>query len=261
MTTTILKPLDSGLYTNGKGVWNFYPHTVFPGANVEARKGVRGGDTNGITVQVAAGSERTRNSNEYSTATAVLSFIGEKTTTVSVTAVQLSNLILSASVMGKEEKQSQAAASGVTVALDEPGVWLMRHYSITNVTVTDATDEPAVIGDDYILDAVSGQIETLKSGLTITYDAPEISTGFITGIAAGDGIRGTLTFRGVNAQGRRVQVMLYDVVLRPTGALDLVVDGEEEQVVELQGTAYPVTGQPAGMAIGWMRDITDETVA
>lgn len=261
MTTTILKPLDSGLYTNGKGVWHFFPHTVFPGANIPARKGVRGGDTNGITVQVAAGSERIRNANEYSTATAVLSFIGEKTTTVTVSAVQLSNLILSASVMGKEEVQSQASAAGVTVDLDEPGVWMMRHYSLTNVIVTDATDTPAVIGDDYLLDTVSGQIETFKPGLTITYDAPEITTGFITGIAAGYGIRGTLTFRGVNAQGRRVQVMLYDVVLRPTGALDLVVDGEEEQVVELQGTAYPVTGQPAGMAIGWMRDITDETVA
>lgn len=261
MTTTILKPLDSGLYTNGKGVWNFFPHTVFPGTNIDARKGARGGDTNGIRVQVAAGSERTRNSNEYSTATAVLSFIGEKTTTVTVSAVQLSKMILAASVMGKEEVQSQAAAVAVSADLDEPGVYMLRHYSITNVAVTDATDEAAVLGTDYLIDQVSGQIETLTAGLTITYDAPEISTGFITGIGAGDGIRGTLTFRGVNAQGRRVQVMLYDLVLRPTGALDLVVDGEEEQVVELQGTAYPVAGQPAGMAIGWMRDITDETAA
>lgn len=258
MTTTILKPLDSGLYTNGKGVGNFFPHTAFPGLNAPFRKGVRIGDTNGISVQVAAGSERVRNSNEYATATPVLSFVGEKTTTVTISAVQMSNMILAASVMGKEEIQQQEAAAGVVVELGEPGVYKLRHFNLENVLVANSSDEPAFLGDDYLIDAISGQVEPLTSGLTITYDAPEITTGFVTGIGSSDGIRGTLIFRGVNAQGVKVLVEIWDVVLRPTGALDLVVDGEEEQVVELQGTAYPVPGMPSGMAIGRMRVITEE---
>lgn len=258
MTTTILKPLDSGLYTNGKGVGTFYPHTVFPGINAPMRKGIRIGDTNGITVQVAAGSERVRNSNEYSTATPKLSFIGEKTTTVTISAVQMSKMVLAASVMGKEEVQQQTAAAGVVVELGEPGVYKLRHFNIENIQVANDSDAPVFLGDDYLVDAISGQVEPLISGLTITYDAPEITTGFITGLGSSDGIRGTLIFRGVNAQGVKVLVEIWDIVLRPTGALDLVVDGEEEQVVELQGTAYPVTGMPAGQAIGRMRVITEE---
>lgn len=259
MTTTILKPLDSGLYTNGKAVGTFFPHSVFPGSNVDARKGERIGDTNGISIQVAAASERTRNSNEYSTTTAVLSFVGEKTVTVTISSVMLSNLVMSAAVMGDNGLQMQAEATAVEVDLPEPGVWMMRHFSIRNVVVTKGAGEAAVIGDDYLIDTVSGQIETLVPDLSVIYDAPEVNEGFITGIASGDGIRGTIMTRAVNAQGRRFQMMLHDVQLRPTGALDIVADGDEEQVVELSGIAYPVPGQRPGMAIGWMRDITEES--
>lgn len=258
MTNTILKQVESGTYTNSKGVGTFAAHDVYPGANAPARKGVRIGDTNGISVQVSAATERTRNSNEYATATPILSFVGEKEITVRISSVQMTNLTLSAAVMGQQGVQMQAEATGVEVDLPEVGVWMLRHFSIQNVVVMKGVEE-AVLGDDYMIDTVSGQIETLVSGLSATYDAPEINEGFITGIASGDGIRGTLMFRGVNAQGRRVQMLLHDVQLRPTGQFDLVVDGEEEQVVELEGKAYPVPGQRPGMAIGWMRDITEES--
>lgn len=258
MTTTILKPLDSGLYTNGKAVATFFPHTVFPGSNIDARKGERIGDTNGISIQVSAATERTRNSNEYSTATPVLSFVGEKEIVVRISSVQLSKLIMSAAVMGSRDVQMQTEANGVTVDLPEPGVWMLRHFSIQNAVVTKG-GEPAFLGDDYTIDTVSGQIETDFPDMSITYDAPEISEGFITGIAAGDGIRGTLMTRMVNAQGQRFQGLLNDIQLRPTGQFDIVVDGDEEQVIELEGKAYPVPGQRPGMAIGWMRDITEES--
>lgn len=54
MTNSILKQVESGTYTNGKGVGTFAAHDVYPGANAPARRGVRVGDTNGISVQVTS---------------------------------------------------------------------------------------------------------------------------------------------------------------------------------------------------------------
>lgn len=136
MTSTILRPLDPGLYTNAKGVCNFYPYDVFPGPNTPLRKGIRIGDTNGVTLQVAAATERVRNSNEYSRVNAVKRSIGEVEVTSTIAAVMMSDFILSAAVMGEEGVQSQAAESGVSVTVSGKGVYKLRHYNIQDPVFT-----------------------------------------------------------------------------------------------------------------------------
>lgn len=109
------------------------------------------------------------------------------------------------------------------------------------------------MGEHFLIDRVSGQLEALTDEeMALLYDAPEISTGFVTGIASSNGVRGSLVFRGVNDEGVRIMAEIWDMQYTPTSALDLVKDGEEENVVDLSGRAYPVTGMPEGQSIGRM---------
>ncbi|UFM66799.1 hypothetical protein LOS78_12770 [Paracoccus sp. MA] len=228
--STILTPLD-GLYTIGKGVAHFRPRDSVSGLFF------RLGDMDNLDINVEV-TETERYSNEYSVKTLSKKLIDQIKVTVTMGLAQLSDLARAAAVMGKSETYSQEAETGKTLSVSEPGIYKLDGYGIRNLDV-DKSGVPAVEGVDYKVDPASGFFEALTSGLELTYDIPEISDRWATGIASGTGIRGTLIYRGTNAEGVRVLVVLHDVELRPSGARSYI-SASDIQIVNLTGTAYPV---------------------
>lgn len=260
---TILRELSSGLYTSGKAVGHFYPHTTPPLTDAVPAKGLRFGDWDELSLEVTVGEETARQSKEHTVPVNRLSNPGEITVTVNATVAQLSDWVRAASVMGDVGVRTQTAQSGVTKTLAEPGVYFLGFFGITNVVVSKADASVAILGEDYLLDAVSGQIETIGAGMDgaeVEFDAPALTTGYMSGIASSDGIRGMIMIRMVNKQGVRSLIRLHDLQLRPNGARSLVIDGTEISTIQLTGTAFPVSGKPAGFEIGYEMDITEETV-
>lgn len=256
---TILRPLSNGLYTSGKAVGHFYPHAEAPYNDDVPAKGYRFGDWDELSINVEVGEETTRQSKEHNVPTTVLSTPGDISVTVSATVAQLSDFVRAASLMGNNGVRSQEARTGVVKTLTEAGVYYLGHYGITNISA-EVDGAPAELGTDYMIDAISGQVETLVPGVEITYDAPALSSGFMSGIASSTGVRGMIIVRMVNKQGVRSIVRLHDVELRPAGARQLVIDGTETSTIQLTGTAYPVAGKPVGQEIGYEMDISAETV-
>lgn len=245
---TILKPLDSGLYTKGRGVIHFFPFSD-PSDPNSWSKGIRVGDCDAFSVQVEV-TESERYSNEHDIKTLVLTPIDEIKATVTVTAAQMSEFMRAAAVLGTQTTLDQTAETGLTLSISEPGVYKLGGFGAVNVLV-DKSGEVAVLGTDYLIDAASGLFEALTGGLEVTYDLPAVSGTFATGIASGTGIRGKMIYRGVNAQGVKVYLELHDVELRPTGANGYISD--DIWTTELSGTARPVSSQPH--PIGFERDL------
>lgn len=245
--STILQPLSNGLYTVGKGVLTFFP---FANENdpESISNGFRIGDCDSVSVEVEV-TESERFSNEYSVKTLVLSAVDEVSATISITAAQMSELVRAASLLGKQGSFSQDAETGVTKALPKAGIYLLGGLGVKNLTVTK-DGSPAVAGTDYLVDAPSGQIETLADDMSVTYDIPEISGQFATGVASGNGIRGRLVFRGVNSQGVKSLLTLWDVSLKPSGAREFLSESDVS-TIDLEGTCAPVGGRPDGFAIGF----------
>lgn len=256
---TILRALSNGLYTPGKAVGYFYPHTEAPLNDEIPAKGYRLGDSDEISIQVNVGEDVTRESKEHNVATVVTSIPGAIEVVVTATLTQFSDFIRAASLMGNMGQRSQEARTGVVKELGEPGAYFLGSYGITNVSVETSAGAEAVLGTDYMLDAVSGQIETLVSGLTATFDVPALSSGFQSGIASSEGIRGMLLLRATNRQGVRSIIRIHDIPLRPASARQIVSDGTDIGTIQLTGTALPAPGKPIGYEIGYEMDITLET--
>lgn len=252
--SSILKPLDNSLYTVGKGVLHFYPFAN-PNDPTSYSKGYRVGDCDSFSLKVETEALE-RYSNEYSVKTKVLDGITSKTATVSLTVAQMSPVMRAAAVLGEMSNFTQDAVTAATKDLAEVGVYYLGACGITNIDVVLTADQtPAVSGTDYMIDAESGQIEVLTAGLTVTFDAPEITDLFATGIASGKGIRGMMIYRGVNAQGAVSVTHLHDFEMKPSNDRQFI-SASDIQTVELTGTAYPVAGQPEGFEIGYERDLT-----
>lgn len=256
---TILRPLDNGFYTSGKAVGHFYPHIVAPVNDDIPAKGYRFGDWDELSINVEVGEESTRQSKEHNVPTTVLNTPGDINVTVTATVAQMSDFVRAASIMGDNGVRSQAARTAVVKSLPEKGIYYLGAYGLTNVSV-DVGGVPGVLGTDYMIDAISGQIETLVDDVEITFDVPALTSGYMSGIASTTGIRGMIIVRMVNKQGVRSTIRLHDVELRPAGARQLVIDGTETSTIQLTGTAYPVSGKPVGHEIGYEMDITSETV-
>lgn len=257
---TILRPLSNGLYTSGKAVGYFYPHAVAPISDEIAAKGLRFGDWDELSISVEVGDETVRYSKEHNVATPVLTTAGEMTVTVTATVVQFSDFIRAAAVMGDVGVRSQEAKVGQTKELLEAGVYFLGGYGLTNVSATKESGGAAELGVDYLIDTISGQIETLTDDLVVSYDIPALTSGFMSGIGSSTGIRGAVIIRMVNKQGVRSIVRLHDVEFRPSGGRQLVIDGTESSTIQLTGTAYPVAGKLPGQEIGYEMDISAETI-
>lgn len=254
MATTILKALPNSFYTEGRGVAHFYAFTD-PANPLSYGPGVRLGDMDALTVTVEATEGEARFSNEYDVKTEVLRPVDEISCSVSMTLAQLTTTAVQAALMGKRAAFAQVAQANVVKNVAEGTiVWLGGYdVEITSVVIDDDDDTtPAIAGTDYIVDAVSGQLEAMTD-IIVTYDIPAVSDRFKVGVASGVMPRGMLIFRSVTAQGQKKLLRLHDVQLKPSGGLDMISDGI--MTPQIEAACYPVAGQEDGFAIGIVTDI------
>lgn len=254
MSQTILKPLSNGLYTSPKAVAHLFEFSDPDDAN-SFSKGVRLGDMGSFSVSVSIEKSEIE-SNEYGVSTVVKSSVSKTAVEVSIECKQLSPLVQAASVQGRVEDFSQAEALGQSMDLtaSEPGVYFLGGYGVTLVSVVDGAGDALTEGTDYLFDASGGQIE-IMTPCVVTYDIPEITSGFATGIASGKGIRGRIALVGVNDLGVKTLLVLNDVELTPSGAREFVTSGADPQTISLSGTAYPKADEKPGHEFGFIKNI------
>lgn len=250
--------LGSGFYQTPKAIAYFAAFSD-PNDPTSYDTFVRLGDMDSFSIEVSVEEEEVK-SNEYPVSQTVDEYETDKTTNVSMTLKQLSNVARAASIMGENGVQQQAEEMQVVkdFLTAEPGTYSLDAWSVENVTAVDDMDAALVEGTDFKVDKASGMVE-IMTPCTITYDKPAISEGFISGIASGSGLRGMIVVRGVNAKGPRSMHVLKNVRLRPSGGRDLITSDTSPQSVELTGKAFPVSGGDQRYAIGYERDITAET--
>lgn len=254
MSQTILRPLSNGLYTAPKGVAHFYEFANSLDPN-SALPGVRLGDMNSFQVNVTVEKQEI-DSNEYGVSTTVAERISKVSVEVTIELKQLSPVVQAASVLGRRASFAQVAAPGQTLEVSEPGVYKLAGFGVSMVNVVDDTGLVLVNNVDYMLDSDGGQVQILTEGIRIvSYDVPAISNKFASGIASGNGIRGSITLVHTNTDGVRNVLVLNDIELTPSAAREFITSGSEPQTVTLTGKAYPVAGKPAGFEIGFIKEI------
>lgn len=252
MSTTILRPLANSLYTEGRGVAHFYPF-LNPDDPTSYGPGVRLGDMDALTLTVEVTDGETRFSKEYDVKTATITPVDEISCKLDLTVAQLSETAVMAALMGKRAPFTQAAQTDQNriVAAGEV-VFLGGFDAIITEAVVTGTQEPALIGTDYLFDSVSGQLQAVR-GVEVTYSIPAVSDRIKIGIASGEMPRGMLIFRGVAKQGKNKIWRIHDVQLKPSGGLDLISEGILTPT--LTATCSPVSGQDDGFSIGVAVDV------
>ncbi len=106
-------------------------------------------------------------------------------------------------------------------------------------------DADTVDGTEEVID-LGGEILEIQSG------------GHKSGVASNPTLRGELVIRGVNAEGPKSLLRLWDVEIRPASARSFISD-TEIATIELSGAAYPAAGKSAGYEIGEELTITGNT--
>lgn len=246
MASTILNPLGRDYYSRGLG-----PVFLFPEGETV---GYRLGDPESVAVSFESEAGEDIVSNEYSEEFVVGSTGGKTKIKVKLVIKQLSEIVRAASLKGSLDKLDQTAATDQEFVAPSKGVYHIAGFDLQNVSVTKSAGGAAVEGTDYMIDVRSGMLENLTNGsITVKYDLPLISGRFATGVASGEGIKGKLTFVGLNKDGKRSMLVLNSVALKPAGSREFV--SAEIQKVELEGDAYPVAGQRAGFSVGYEVDL------
>jgi hypothetical protein len=152
-----------------------------------------------------------------------------------------SNLVIA--VQGEEAAYTQSAATSVEVTLTDVVPGEMHNIGYLNATAFAATDgsEALVDGTDYSFDAASGTIEflTAQDEFVYTVSAPAILEAAgktaISILSKPSGLEGIFTVVGYSATGNRFMFDGIRGVLRPSGALSIVSDGEDLTQIELAG--------------------------
>lgn len=106
-------------------------------------------------------------------------------------------------------------------------------------------DAEVITGDEEVLN-LGGEIVEFQSG------------GHKSGIANNATLRGELVIRGVNAEGPKSLLRLWDVEIRPASARSFISD-TEFATIELSGAAYPKAGKAAGYELGEELTLTGTT--
>ncbi len=156
-----------------------------------------------------------------------------------------SNLVIA--VQGEEAAYTQTAAVSATFSLTNvvPGeIYSIGHLNISALALTDGAEvdpEVLVLGTDYEYDAASGVITFLTAQAEVdgTFSAPAIAAEAgktaIAILSKPTGIEGVFTVVGYSPTGNRFLFEGIRGVLRPSGALSIVSDGEDLTQVELAG--------------------------
>lgn len=125
----------------------------------------------------------------------------------------------------------------ISMTLAQMSAFARAASLMSDAETIDGTEEELVIG---------GEVIQFTSG------------GHKSGIASNPSIRGELVIRGVNAEGPKSLLRLWDVEIRPASARSFISD-TEIATIELSGAAYPAAGKAAGYEIGEELTITGTT--
>ncbi|WP_322893467.1 MULTISPECIES: hypothetical protein [unclassified Yoonia] len=242
-----MRPLSNELYTIPKA------EIFFRKSGQPAFQNL--GDADAFTLEIAV-EESERYANNRGTRTLVKRTVTQVDASVSMTLVQMTAFARAASMMADAEVMSQAAVQAAefeeTFAID--GIYKTPHLKISNLVFSDDVGplDPQPVADvDYVLDADAGIIEsiTLDGMMTVSYAAAAIDGGHKSGIANNPTLRGEFMIRGVNDEGVRSLVRVWDLEVRPASARALISESDNG-TIELSGSAYPVAGKPQGYSIG-----------
>jgi hypothetical protein len=106
-------------------------------------------------------------------------------------------------------------------------------------------------------ETVDGTEEALDLGGEIV---EFMSGGHKSGVANNPTLRGEIVIRGVNAEGPKSLLRLWDVEIRPASARSFISD-TEFATIELSGAAYPKAGKAAGYELGEELTLSGSTTA
>lgn len=125
----------------------------------------------------------------------------------------------------------------ISMTLAQMSAFARAASLMADAETIDGTEEELVIGDEVI---------QFTSG------------GHKSGIASNPSIRGELVIRGVNAEGPKSLLRIWDIEIRPASARSFISD-TEFATIELTGAAYPKAGKAPGYELGEELTLTGAT--
>ena len=142
-----------------------------------------------------------------------------------------------------EEQERYANDRGIRTLVKRTVTQTSATVSMTLAQMSAFARAASLMAD---ADTVDGNEEVINLGGEIL----EIqSGGHKSGIANNPTLRGELIIRGVNAEGPKSLLRLWDVEIRPASARSFISD-TEIATIELSGAAYPKAGKAAGYELG-----------
>lgn len=153
-----------------------------------------------------------------------------------------------------EEQERYANDRGIRTLVKRTVTQTSATISMTLAQMSAFARAASLMADAEVVD---GTEEALDLGGEIV---EFMSGGHKSGIANNPTLRGELVIRGVNAEGPKSLLRLWDVEIRPASARSFISD-TEIATIELSGAAYPAVGKAAGYEIGEELTITGTTTA
>lgn len=146
---------------------------------------------------------------------------------------------------------AQTGATGTETDVDPGELISTGLYDITNLVVTDGTDE-LVLGTDYTFDAATGDIAVMGASrwaqIVWTCDCPDIveadERNMYAVLSAQEGVKGVIKVIGKNQEGSRYLFDHSRVALTPNGETFLINEDGDFQSIELNGEAIENPATP-----------------
>lgn len=231
-------PLSPGLYKYPLAEVLARPFGSLPSAPYQQL-----GDMDAFTLNVAA-TTQTRMRKNASVRTEALRWVTATTASLSMTAMQHTDLVRAAAILGAAIPFIQSAAAGqVYVADAKPGIYLLPDLNVTAVTFPVGWTE----GEHYrVVDEALGGVEILAipgayNGPTveITYGRTAVAAGAQDQIRIGANtrFRVELIVRDLSNIGRKERLVLHDVTLTPNGDQAQIATGDDLMGIGLSGSA------------------------
>lgn len=151
-----------------------------------------------------------------------------------------------------EEQERYANDRGVRTLVKRTVTQTSATISMTLAQMSAFARAASLMADAEVIDGteealdLGGEIVEFQSG------------GHKSGIASNPSIRGELVIRGVNAEGPKSLLRIWDVEIRPASARAFISD-TEFATIELTGAAYPKAGKAPGYELGEELTLTGAT--
>lgn len=151
-----------------------------------------------------------------------------------------------------EEQERYANDRGIRTLVKRTVTQTSATVSMTLAQMSAFARAASMMSD---AETIDGTEETLDLGGEIV---EFMSGGHKSGIASNPSIRGELVIRGVNAEGPKSLLRIWDIEIRPASARAFISD-TEFATIELTGAAYPKAGKAAGYELGEELTLTGAT--